>query len=155
MLNTKVLSINFHVFLVRSLAMMTLLLFSLIPAFTQDKLPEYGDIADIKNFQKVFVVADSTATRKFIVDELKKYPALVIVSSPDEAEFVLECKQNGHIVIGGLIQEEPTFEMTVYTLKNNRHRVAWSETKTSLRPAPALLARDFIKALKKVRGEKK
>jgi hypothetical protein len=48
----------------------------------------------------------------------------------------------------------PTFEMTAYTtIKDGRHRIAWSATKTSVRYPPMLLTRNFIKALKKARCE--
>src|ERR1700730_1513255 len=88
----------------------------------QEKLPEFGDIADLKDMSKVYVIADSTDARKFILDELKKYKALEVVASPDDAQFILECKQNGHIATNGLIREMPTFEMTAYTtIKDGRH----------------------------------
>lgn len=123
----------------------------------QDKLPDYGNIVDLKDMTKVYVATDATDARKFILDELKKYKTLEVVASPDEGQFVLECKQTGHITVvanGSLIKEMPTFGMVAYTLKDGRHRVAWSETKTSLSPAATILTRDFIKALKKARGEK-
>ncbi|HZE69947.1 MAG TPA: hypothetical protein VE135_10545 [Pyrinomonadaceae bacterium] len=117
----------------------------------QKELPEYGDIADLKGMAKVYVTADSTAARSLILDELEKYPALEVVSLVDDGQFVLECVQTGHLAVGGLIEELPTFEMTAYTIKDGRHRVAWSRTKSSIRPAAALLTRDFIKALKKLK----
>jgi len=132
------------------------LVFGAFAVSAQEKLPEYGNIADLTGMNKIYVSADSTNSRKFILDELKKYPALQLVTSPDEAEFILECKQTGHIIVPEILgRENPTFEMVAYTLKDGRRRVAWSETKTSLRPATSLLTRDFVKALKKIRGEKK
>ena len=41
------------------------------------------------------------------------------------------------------------YEMTVFTIRNERRRIAWSETKGSVRYPPTLLTRDFINALKK------
>jgi len=127
--------------------------------FAQEKLPEFGDIADLKSMSKVYVIADSTQARKFVLGELKKYKSLEVADSPEEGQFILECKQIGHVAVGatgGMVHEMPTFEMTAYTtLKDGRHRIAWSETKTSLRPAEELLTRDFLNALKKSRGEKK
>jgi hypothetical protein len=49
---------------------------------------------------------------------------------------------------------EISFEMTAYTLRDGRRRIAWSETKRSIRPEPTLHTRNFIGALKKARGEK-
>lgn len=119
-------------------------------AFTQDKLPEYGTIADIKGMSRVYLHTDSAQVRKYVLDELKKHKALEVVPSPDDAQFILECKQTGQIEIGGsLIKEMATFEMTAYTIKNSRRRIAWSATKNSLRYPPTMLTRDFIKALKK------
>lgn len=117
----------------------------------QDKpLPEYGDISDLKGMSAVYVNADSTQARKYILAELKKYPTLKVVDSPDNAEFFLDCARNGHILTSStLIAEMDTYEMTVYTVKNGRHRIAWSRTKTSVRYAPTLLTGDFIGALKK------
>jgi hypothetical protein len=130
-------------------------------AFTvcaQEKLPEFGDIADLNGMSKVYVITDSTQSRKFILDELRKYKTLTleVVSSPDDAQFILECKQTGHIIVPEILgSEQPTFEMTVYTLKDRRHRIAWSKTKNSMRYPPTLLTRDFLVALRKARGEKK
>jgi len=105
---------------------------------------------------KVYVNADSTNARKFILEELKKYKALEVVPSPDDAQFFIECKQTGHIVVPEILgTEQPTFEMTVYTLKDVRRKIAWSKTKNSMRYPPTLLTRDFLKDLKESRGEKK
>lgn len=135
---------------------LAVLMFGSSVVFAQDKLPEYGDIVDLKDSAKVYVTTDSTESRKYILNELKKYRALDVVVSPDEGQFVLECKQTGHITTSSdLFREMPTFEMTAYTLTNGRRRIAWSATKTSVRYPPTLLTRDFIKALKKARGEKK
>lgn len=112
-------------------------------------LPEYGAIADLKGLTKMYLSTDSTQARKYILDELKKDKTLEVVSSPDDAQFILECKQTGRIVVGGLVQEMETFEMTAYTMKGERRRVAWSATKNSIRYPPTMLTRDFIKALKK------
>ena len=78
------------------------------------------------------------------------------VASPDEGQFILECKQTGHIATSSdLFREMPTFELIAYTVTNGRRKIAWSATKTSVRYPPTLLTRDFINALKKARGEKK
>jgi hypothetical protein len=117
----------------------------------QDKpLPEFGDITDLKGMSAVYVSADSTEARKYILAKLKEYPPLKVVASPEEAEFFLECARNGHVLTSStLIPEMDTYEMIVYTVKSGRHRIAWSRTKTSVRYAPTLLTGDFIRALKK------
>ena len=134
--------------------------FLAVPMLAQDNnLPEYGDIADIKDLQKVYLVADSTDARNLILKELKKYPTLIVVNSPNEAEFFLEYKV--------LRQEESssslkipitTSEMIVYTSKNKSRRIAWSKTENDAgisRPNEVNLTRSFIKALKKIRDGKK
>jgi hypothetical protein len=131
-----------------------------IPAFTQDNnLPEYGDIADLKNLQKVYLITDSTDARNFILKELKKYSALNVVNSPDEAEFFLEYKVLRHEDSSvGLKIPITNSEMTAYILKDKNRRVAWSKTENDAgisRPNEVNLTRNFIKALKKARGEKK
>lgn len=69
-------------------AFFVLVTFLSIPTFAQENdLPEYGDIADLKNLQKVYVFAHLTTSRNLIIYELKKHPALLVVNSPGEAEF--------------------------------------------------------------------
>jgi hypothetical protein len=146
--------------LIRSFAVTSILVTSLlISIFAQDnKLPEYGDIADVKNLQKVYLIADSTDARKLILNELKKYPNLTVVNSPDEAEFFVEYKvlrqETGQTSLNITVD---TSEMVVYILRDKRRVVAWSKTETSgiSRPNEVNLIRNFLKALKKARGEKK
>lgn len=135
-----------------------LLTFVLIPIFAQDNnLPEYGDIADVKSLQKIYLTADSTNARTLILGELKKYPGLNVVNSPDEAEYFLEYKvlrqETGQTSMNITVD---TSEMVVYMLRNGRRRVVWSKTQTSgiTRPNEVNLTRNFLKALKKARGEK-
>lgn len=140
------------------------ILLSLITSFliltiAQENLPEYGDIADLKNLQKVYLIADSTDARNIILKELKKYSTLTIVNSPNEADFFLEYKVLRHEdSSAGLKIPITTSEMIAYTSKNRYRRVAWSKTEDDAgisRPNELNLIRNFIKALKKVRGEKK
>jgi hypothetical protein len=123
----------------------------------QEKLPEFGDITDLKSMRKVYVTADSTQARQAILDKLKKRTDIEVTISPDDSEFILECKQIGHITTSSdLFREMATFEMTAYTAtKDGRRRIAWSKTKTSVRYAPTLLTGNFLDAFKKVRGVKK
>jgi len=124
-----------------------------------NNLPEYGDIADIKDLQKVYLVADSTDARNLILKELKKYPTLIVVNSPNEAEFFLEYKVlRQEESSSGLKIPITTSEMIVYTSKNKNRRIAWSKTENDAgisRPNEVNLTRSFIKALKKIRDKKK
>jgi len=118
----------------------------------QDKLPEYGDISDLKGMTKVYVSTETTQVRRYVLDELKKDKALVVVPSVEDADFILECAQKesmGNFRMGSVATEMPTFEMIAYTLRSGRHRIAWSKTKNSVRYPPTLLTGDFIAALKK------
>ncbi|MDQ1639537.1 MAG: hypothetical protein QOF62_2876 [Pyrinomonadaceae bacterium] len=144
---------------IRKSIITSVLLTSLVfPIFAQDNnLPEYGDIADVKNLQKVYLSADSTNARKLILSELKKYPALSVVSSPEEAEYFIEYKilrqETGQTSLNITVD---TSEMVVYMLRDKRRRVVWSKTQISgiTRPNEVNLTRNFLKALKKARSEK-
>lgn len=144
-----------------SFVVLSVLIISLpIPTFIQeDKLPQYGDIADLKNLQKVYLIADSTDARNLILKELKKYPVLAVVNSPAEAEFFLEYKVVRHEGSStGLKVPITASEMVAYTSKNKSRRVAWSKTEDDAgisRPNEVNLTRNFIKSLKKARVEKK
>jgi len=134
--------------------------FLAVPILAQDNnLPEYGDIADIKDLQKVYLVADSTDARNLILKEMKKYPSLIVVNSPNEAEFFLEYKVlRQEESSSGLKIPITTSEMIVYTSKNKNRRIAWSKTENDAgisRPNEVNLTRSFIKALKKIRDGKK
>lgn len=145
--------------LIRNSIITSVLLTSLlIPIFAQDNnLPEYGDIADVKNLHKAYLIADSTNARKLILSELKKYPSLNVVNSPDEAEYFIEYKilrqETGQTSLNITVD---TSEMVVYMLRDKRRRVAWSKTQISgiTRPNEVNLTRNFLKALKKARAEK-
>jgi len=146
--------------ILNSVFLFVVITFLAVPVFAQDNnLPEYGDIADIKDLQKVYLSADSTDARNLILKEMKKYPALIVVSSPNEAEFFLEYKV--------LRQQEDssalkipitTSEMIVYISKGKNRRIVWSKTDNDAgisKPNEVDLTRSFLKALKKIRGEKK
>ena len=131
-----------------------LLTLPLIFSFAQDNLPEYGDISDLKNLQRVYLTADSTDARQMILKELKKHPSLVVVNRPEEAEFFIEYKvlRSERVKVGIFTgTAEATAEMTAYTLKDSRRRIAWSKTEDNdglSRPNEINLTRNFIKALK-------
>ena len=146
-------------FMRNSIIALILLASLVIPIFAQDNsLPEYGDIADITKLPKVYLTADSTNARKLILNELKKYPSLSVVNSPDEADYFIEYKilrqETGQTSLNITVD---TSEMVVYTLSNKRRRVAWSKTQISgiTRPNEVNLTRNFLKALKKARSGSK
>jgi hypothetical protein len=69
----------------KSIITLVLLTSLVVSIFAQgNNLPEYGDIADVKNLQKLYLSADSTNARKLILSELKKYPALSSETSGGE-----------------------------------------------------------------------
>jgi hypothetical protein len=127
---------------------------------SQEQLPEYGDVSDLKAMQKVYLSADSTDARKMILKELRKYPSLSVANSPDEAEFILEFKVLRHEdaspgILGNLATTYA--EMTAYIRKEQRRRIAWSKTQDDAgvsRPNEVNLTRNFLKELKKARGTK-
>src|ERR1051325_1852554 len=51
-----------------------------------DGLPEYGDISEIRKFRRVFVVADDIDSQNLIINTLRQYDGLDIVSSPARAD---------------------------------------------------------------------
>jgi len=96
-----------------------------------------------------------------IMSELKKYPSLNVVNSPDEAEFYIEYKVLRHEDAStGVFVHPPitTSEMTAFILHDKRRRVAWSKTQDDAgisRPNEINLTRNFLKALKKATSEKR
>ncbi|HEY9402608.1 MAG TPA: hypothetical protein VIQ24_07930 [Pyrinomonadaceae bacterium] len=131
----------------------------LIPTFAQDSnLTENGSITDLKFLQKVYLIADSTDARNRILKELQKYPALTVVSSPDKADFFLEYKVLRQKYKWTDVKFPITnSEMIAYISKNKYRRVSWSKTEYNTgisRPNEVNLTRNFIKILKKARGEK-
>lgn len=120
--------------------------------FLPQELPEYGDISELKELQKVYLNADSTDARKMILKELTKSP-FTVVNSPDEAEFVLEYKiiRTGEHPGPAGPRSYSVSEMTAY-VKKERKRILWSKTEDDAglaKPNEINLTRNFIKALKK------
>ena len=129
--------------------MLGLFLFLTLSMFPlQDKPPDYGDISDLKGLSTVYVSADSTEVRKYVLAELKKNRSMTIVNTADEAQLFLDCRMVRSTHFPG-IPDIQDYEMTVFTMRNERRRIAWSETKSSVRYPPTLLTRDFLNALKK------
>lgn len=55
-------------------------------------LPVYGNIADIKNFNRIYVFAEDAQSRESIVKAFKDAPQVQIVGNPQEAQIILEYK---------------------------------------------------------------
>lgn len=124
----------------------------------QQELPEYGNISELKDKQKVYLATDSTDARNMILKELKK-SSLTVVSSPDVAEFILEYKvirtAEHPGPVGSLAYS--VSEMTAYTKKEQQRRILWSKTEDDAglaKPNEINLTRNFIKALKKAVNKK-
>lgn len=117
----------------------------------QEPKPDYGDISDLNGRTKMYLAVQETAYRKLVLKELEKTFSLEVVPSADQAQFFVDIRITSQFMTGvSLIPQADVWEMTVSTVgPNGRTRIAWSETKTSLRPSPVLLMRDFVKALKK------
>jgi hypothetical protein len=131
---------------------------SCIYAFSQD-LPEYGEINELAGKQKVYVASEEQASRKYIVNLLKK--DFTVVNSPEEAEFFLTYEVKASTESRG---RQPSHykrsEMVAYTLTNKqRKRILWSDDETFEQrgvmafsaPNEYNLTKNFLKALKKAK----
>jgi hypothetical protein len=135
--------------------------------------PEYGNISEINESTKVFVLSENSEARNFIINELSKYPRLQIVGRMEDADFMLvfamAAQNTGASIIGSSVSRNTVVvgELGVVTrgrIENNkRHqRILWTAKKVqnwsgglTLSRHPAVNAvRDFIKDLKKSRKEK-
>lgn len=126
----------------------------------QTELPEYGDIAELQDKQKVYVASEEQASRKYIVNLLKKN--FTIVDSPEEAEFFLLYEVKASTESRGLQRSHyKRSEMMAYTLTDKgRKRILWSEDETSEQrgrmmysaPNEYNLTKNFLKALKKAKA---
>ena len=140
----------------------------------QNDLPTYGSIDQIKTFVKVYVASDNDDSRKRIIKALGKDKALIVVNSPDEAQFFIEYGElSREAVVTGIFtnktkERQQRNQMRVFVVRaDSRKTVVWSETDSretehfmgmkmydSGRSESALTGR-FLKALKKARaGEK-
>ncbi len=127
--------------------------------------PEFGDISELRGRTKAYVYCEDFKIRQVIVDELRKYPALEIVSNTDEAEFLINftyryvTTYSGGI-IGGVKTNIHSGDLIVSVAgrvdENNRvhQRIVWSsqnERKTTLGKNPAQKgAQKFLEAYKRV-----
>jgi hypothetical protein len=151
----------------KSLIVATALALAFLPtAHAQDQtLPEYGDQSELKEKHKVYVAADDPDSRKLILGVLKKYDGLTVVTSPDDAEFVLAYEVKASTENRGLqTSHYMRSQMMAYTLtEKGRKRLLWSENETwderggltFTRPNEYNLTNHFVHLMKKLRGEKK
>jgi hypothetical protein len=153
-----------------TLTLVTLALSSVALA-QESKLPSYGSLDDIKTLHKVYVAAEDSESRERILKSLSKYNGLEVVSSPDDAEFFIEYGVLSRESLGNasLIEKDRKVKAQLRAYRNvpDKGRViAWA--KTNERETEHFmgmkmydsgrgeneLTKDFIKALKKARGEK-
>lgn len=134
-----------------------------------DNIPEYGNISEIRKMRHVFVIADDIDSQNLLVNSLRSYDGLQIVSSPDRAEIFVGFTQGSSatgIVFQGLfpgtIDHRTKAQFIVYYKSTTgRSRIVWQETEDTQsssglvlsRPNEVNVAKHFIKALKKLRGE--
>ena len=134
-----------------------------------DNLPEYGHISEIRRMRRVFVIADDIDSQNLLVNALQSYDGLQIVGSPDRAEIFVGFTQGSSatgVVFQGLfpgtIDHRTKAQFFVYyKSETGRSRIVWQETEDTQsssglvlsRPNEVNVARHFIKALKKARGE--
>ena len=134
-----------------------------------DNLPEYGHISEIRRMRRVFVIADDIDSQNLLVNALQSYDGLQIVGSPDRAEIFVGFTQGSNatgVVFQGLfpgtIDHRTKAQFVVYyKSETGRSRIVWQETEDTQsssglvlsRPNEVNVARHFIKALKKARGE--
>ena len=93
---------------------------------------------DLVSLRKVYIKVDSVDSGEVILKEISAYPDLIIVSTAEEAEFVLEYKVLGYqeaapsvFVHGILIHPANTTSlMMAYIPKQMRRRVVWSKIET-------------------------
>jgi hypothetical protein len=104
-----------------ALTLVAAFFFTATAAHPQDKLPEYGNLIDLKGMSKVYVSAGSTEQRNAIVNALKKHN-LTVVGSPEESEFFIE-----HRIVEdrtprmSLVKVYAT-ELVAYIVKHNGQR---------------------------------
>lgn len=133
--------------------------------------PEVGSISDIKGMTMVYVYSEDPKARQMVVDELKAYPRLQVVSSMDEAEFVMHytfrrvtataTSGSGATSAKTTMDNRALVVTTTGRLDEERRlahqRTVWSagegrSTKTLANPA-RLFVKAFIRDFKKARGE--
>ena len=127
-------------------------------------LPVYGSSSELRSLRSVYVTSDEPSSRDLVLSVIRKYAALRVVNSPEDAEFILECTVKASTESRG---RQPSHYLrtllTAYTIdEEGRKRILWTENETYeerngfsfSRPNEVNLARHFVELLKKLRGEK-
>ncbi len=137
---------------------------------------EKGDISEIQNIHRVFVNAESPRQSENIIKTLKKYQGIEVVSVLADAEFVIAYSIEIHLSEGSfkypgappLLEGTAIGVMQVYIpQKPGSSRLVWQSkmrylnfravsgvTREWKQPLEKSMISKFIKALKKLRGEK-
>lgn len=133
---------------------MKLLVVFLLFALTAgaQELPVYGELSELKESRRVYVTSEHASARANIVREIKKYKGFEVVDAPEAAEFLLL-----HTVTSQT-DDRVTSQLTAAVrAADGKQRILWQEEETRAgfgRPNSVNLTRHFIKAIKKLRGEK-
>lgn len=111
--------------------MNTLILTLLLLSYQSD-FPTYGSIEQIKLHSRVYVTSDNEDSRKRVIKALSKGSNLVVVNSPDEAQFFIEYSELSReaTVTGERNKErQQRSQMRVFVFSPDKSRVVvWSET---------------------------
>jgi hypothetical protein len=136
---------------------------------------EYGDMSEITECRTVFIHSQDYEAREKIIKEMSKAATFRVVGKADEADFFIDyftgSYTRGATVTGNTVNKNDSLvgELLVSVRgqideNDKRHlRVVWGKKNTqdyvngmTLSRNPATnLTRDFLKALKKFREEKK
>lgn len=138
-------------------------------SMSDDGLPEYGDISEIRRMRRVFVIADDIDSQTLLINSLRNYEGLNVVSSPDRAEIFVAFGQGSSatgmqlrgLFAGTLDYRTKAQFIVFYRSETGRRRIVWRETEdiqtssgfTFSRPNEVNVVRHFVKALKKIRSE--
>ena len=136
----------------------------------QNNLPSYGSIDALKSFNRVYVASENQDSRKRIIKALGKNHDLVVVGSPDDAQFFIEYSELGRdvAVTGERTKErQERGQMLAYVLGPDKQKIiVWSESRSRETENflgmnmydsgrnESELTNKFLKALKKVRDAK-
>ncbi len=134
-----------------------------------DNLPEYGDISEIRKLRRVFVIADDIDSQNIMINALRQYDGIDIVSSPERADFFVAFTQGSTAtsivprgLFAGTIDHRTKAQFIVYYKgESGRSRIVWQETEdiqtssglSFSRANEVNVIRHFVKAIKKIRGE--
>ena len=142
----------------------------LLLTFQQTSLPSYGSIDAIKSSTRVYVASENQDSRKRIVKALSKNRDLVVVGSPDEAQFFIEYSELGRdvAVTGERTKErQERGQLLAFILGPDKQKIiVWSESRSRETEDflgmnmydsgrnESELTNKFLKALKKAKDAK-